>query len=247
MNRIAYMVIRNLFHVPVWFYRLCRMGRITDTHTEQEKYNFIRKIVKKVNHTGRVTVLGSGEENIPTDQGFILFPNHQGLFDMLAIIEKCPHPIRFVIKKELSNVILVKQLIRVMNGMAMDRSDVRASMKIINRMTEDVMNGKNYIIFPEGTRSKKENQILDFKAGTFKSAVNAKCPIVPVALINCYKPFDIPSIKKETVQVHFLEPIPYEQYVGLKTREIADIVHDRIQKKIDENIFKNMLDKPELV
>ena len=139
-------------------------------------------------------------------------------------------------KKEVAEIILVKQIARLLRAIPMDRKDVRSSLKIINKMTEDVKNGKNYVIFPEGTRSRNGNRILEFKAGTFKSAVNAGCPIIPVALIDSYKPFGVSSINKETVQVHFLEPLNPDQYVGLKTKEIADIVHDRIQNKIDENI-----------
>ena len=141
-----------------------------------------------------------------------------------------------VFKKEVAEIILVKQIARLLRAIPMDRKDVRSSLKIINKMTEDVKNGKNYVIFPEGTRSRNGNRILEFKAGTFKSAVNAGCPIIPVALIDSYKPFGVSSINKETVQVHFLEPLNPDQYVGLKTKEIADIVHDRIQNKIDENI-----------
>ena len=107
---------------------------------------------------------------------------------------------------------------------------------MIKTVTEEVKKKRNCLIFPEGTRSKNGNKILDFKGGTFKSAVNARCPIVPVALVNSFKPFDISSIKKETVQVHFFEPIPYEQYMGMKTTEIAHLVHDKIQGKIDEFI-----------
>ena len=94
------------------------------------------------------------------------------------------------------------------------------------------------MIFPEGTRSRKGNEILDFKAGTFKSAVKAGCPIIPVALVNSFRPFDISSIKKEKVQVHFLKAIYPEQYMGLKTTEIAELVHDRIQEEINKNIWK---------
>ena len=96
-----------------------------------------------------------------------------------------------------------------------------------------VKKGRNFVIFPEGTRSRKGNEILDFKAGTFKSAVKAGCPIIPVALVNSFRPFDISSIKKETVQVHFLKAIYPEQYMGLKTVEIADLVHERIQEEIN--------------
>lgn len=234
MNRIAYMVMKNIFRVPAWFYKLCRLGREEDTHTEQEKYDFLRDIVTKVNKSGRVTIEVHGCSNLPEQNGFIMFPNHQGLFDVLAIIEGNPHPFGVVIKKEAADIILIKQVIRLLHGLSMDRKDIRSSMKLINQMTEEVKQGRNYLIFPEGTRSRKENEILEFKAGTFKSAVNAKCPIVPVALINSFKPFDISSIKKETVQVHFLEPILYEQYMGMKTTEIAHLVHDKIQAEIDK-------------
>lgn len=236
MNRIAYMVIKNIFHVPGWFYKLCSLGSDKDTHTEQEKYDFLRYLVKKVNKSGRVTIEVHGQDNIPEEEGFIMFPNHQGLFDVLAIIEGNPHPFGVVIKKEAANIILVKQVLKLLRGISMDRKDTRGAIKLINQMAEEVKQGRNYLIFPEGTRSKNGNEILEFKAGTFKSAVNAKCPIVPVALVNSFKPFDISSIKPETVQVHFLSPIYYEQYMGMKTVEIAHIVHDRIQEEINKFI-----------
>ena len=123
-----------------------------------------------------------------------------------------------------------------MHGMAIDRQDVKASLKVITKMTEDVKQGRNYVIFAEGTRSREGNHLLAFKGGTFKSAVNARGPIVPGALIDCIKPVDVNSIKKQKVQVRFLEPLQPEQYVGLRTIQIADIVHDKIQQEINENM-----------
>ena len=124
-----------------------------------------------------------------------------------------------------------------MRGIAIDRDDIKDSIRMIRQVTEEVKQGRNYVIFAEGTRSKEQNNILPFKSGTFKSAVNAKCPIVPVALIDSYKPFDCNSIKKEKVEVHYLPPIYPEEYKGMKTSEIAEIVHDRIQEEI--NAYRN--------
>lgn len=236
MKRIAYMVIKNIFRVPVWFFRICRLGREEDTHTEKERYDFLRYVVKKVNRSGRVSIRTEGAENLPEKEGFILFPNHQGLFDVLAVIEACPRPFGVVIKKEAADIILVKQVVRFLRGQSIDRQDVKSAVKVISRMSEEVKQGRNYLIFAEGTRSRKGNEILEFKGGTFKSAFHARCPIVPVALIDSFRPFDISSVKKETVQVYFLEPIYYEQYMGMKTTEIAHLVHDRIQEKINESI-----------
>ena len=39
---------------------------------------------------------------------------------------------------------------------------------------------------------------------------------------------------KVTTQVHFLEPIPYEEYQGMKTFEIAALVKSRIEAVIEE-------------
>lgn len=107
-------------------------------------------------------------------------------------------------------------------------------MKVIGQVTEEVKSGRNYLIFAEGTRSREGNKLLEFKGGSFKSAIKAKCPIVPVALIDSYKAFDTKSAKKLTVQVHFLEPMPYEMYKDMKSQEIAELVRRRIEKVISE-------------
>ena len=75
----------------------------------------------------------------------------------------------------------------------------------------------------------------EFKGGSFKSAMNARCPIVPVALIDSFKAFDTKSIKKLTVQIHYMKPLYYEDYKGMKSVEIAELVHDRIQELIHQN------------
>ena len=76
----------------------------------------------------------------------------------------------------------------------------------------------------------------DFMAGSFKCAVRAKAPIVPVAIIDSYKAFGINSLRKVRTQVHFLEPIFYEEYAGMKTTEIADLVKARIAEKIQAQL-----------
>lgn len=236
MNRIFYMVVRNFYRVPVWFYKIWKMGIHKERYTHKERYDYIRHVVKNVNQSGRVEVIVKGIENLPVENGFILFPNHQGLFDVLAIMESCPKPLSVVVKEEASNLILVKQVIEALDGFYLDRQDIKASLEIIKKMTARVKEKKNFIIFPEGTRSRDGNQLLPFKGGTFKSAVNAGCPIVPVALIDCFKPFDESSSKKLTVTVCFLKPLYSGDYEHLKTTQIAELVHDKIQEEINQNI-----------
>src|SRR5699024_3744397 len=201
----------------------------------EERYKLLRFIDNRAITGGRIQIDVHGEENIPKENGFMFFPNHQGLFDVLAIIQACPTPFSVVMKKEIQNIPFLKQVFAYMKAFAIYREDVKQSMQVILQVTKEVKAGRNYLIFPEGTRTKDPNNVHEFKGGSFKPAVKAKCPIVPVALIDSYKSFDTKSIEKLTVQVHFLEPLLSEEYKDMKTVEIAQEVKSRIEKVIREN------------
>ena len=233
MKRIILMVLRLILKVPYYMFGIWLAGKRKDYDLEKS-FAFIKKVTRAANRAGRVTIESYGLENIPKENGFIFFPNHQGLFDVLVFLESCPVPFSFVIKKEASNIILLKQVTSALHSFVIDREDIRQSMGVINKMAEEVKNGRNFLIFPEGTRSKMGNRLLPFKGGTFKSAVKAKCPIVPCALIDSFKPFDENSIQRVTVKLIYLQPIYYEEYASMKTPEIANMVKERIEAAILE-------------
>ena len=235
MKRIALMVFRLLYIIPYWFPKLVHMSK-SDKYTWKEKYDFLRQITVAANRAGRVTIDVHGEENLPEKDGYILYPNHQGMFDALAIMESDPHPFSIVMKKEVKDIFFLKQVFAMVGAIPIDREDVRQSMQVILQVAKEVSEGRNFIIFAEGTRSRNGNELLPFKGGSFKSAMRAKAPIVPVALIDSYVPFDQNTIRKTTVQVHFLKPICYEEYKNMKSTEIAEEVRSRIEKTIKENI-----------
>lgn len=236
MKRILLMVFRNILLVPIFWIKLCYHASHVDKYTEEEHFKLLKFIDHRANKGGNVTIDAYGLDNIPKEGGCILYPNHQGMYDTLAIMEVCPRPFSVVAKKELANIQFLKQVFACVKAYAIDREDVRQGLKVIMNVANDVKNGKMFIIFPEGTRSKNGNQVGEFKGGSFKAATKAKCPIVPVALIDSFKPFDTNSIKPVTVQVHFMEPLFYEEYKDMKTTEIAEVVQERIQKTINENI-----------
>ena len=206
-----------------------------DKYTDEEHNNMLKYIVYRANKGGNVHIDAYGVENIPEKNGFMFFPNHQGMYDALAIMDACPVPFSVVAKKEVKDVPFLKQVFACLKAYMLDRNDVKQAMKVIIDVSNEVKNGRNYIIFPEGTRSKNGNQTGAFKGGSFKAATKAKCPIVPVALIDSFKPFDTNSIRKVNVQVHFLKPLYYEDYKDMKTTEIAEMVRQRIQDTIDKN------------
>ena len=242
MIRIAMMVARLFLKVPYYLYKISKAGTGKESSIE-EGYAWCKYATIKANRAGKVTIISSGIENLPKKNGFVMFPNHQGLYDMLAFLESCPVPFSFVIKKEVKDIILLKQVIAATKSIPINREDLRQSMQVIQTITEEVKKGRNFLIFAEGTRSKEGNKLLDFKGGSFKSAVKAKCPIVPCALIDAYKPFDEASIKPVTVRLQYLPAIYYDEYKDMKTTEIAEEVKSRIETAIFqqlEEITKNL-------
>ena len=233
MKRILLMVFRNLWFVPWAWCKLCYRASHTDKYTEEEQYSFIRWVDLHANKGGNVKIDVHGSENIPAENGFMFFPNHQGLYDVLAMIEACPRPFSVVAKKEVGNIPFLKQVFSCLKAFLLDREDVRQSMKVIQQVSQDVAAGRNFLIFPEGTRSRDGNELGEFKGGSFKCAMKAKCPIVPVAIIDSYKAFDTGSTENVNVQVHYLEPITYDEYKMLKTTEVAEIVKEKIKNTID--------------
>ena len=234
MWRIILMVLYSLPFVPYWWYQLCFYAKHTDEIPEDKKYALLQKVTVHANKGGRVKIDVHGRENIPREESFVFFPNHQGLFDVLSIIEASDRPFSVVAKIEVKNIFFLKQIFTIMKAKFMDRDDVRQSLKVIQEVTEEVKSGRNFLIFPEGTRSKEGNHPGEFKGGSFKCAMKARCPIVPVAMLNSYQAFDTNSIRPVTVQVHFLKPLSYEEYKDMKSTEIARLVRDQIVACIEK-------------
>ena len=233
MNRIVTMVLKNLHIAPWAYWKLCHYAKNTEKYPIMEQWHHIHWMMGRAIKGGNIDLVVTGLENMPEQDGFMLYSNHQGLFDVVAMAATWERQLGCVYKQELTNVPLLKQVLICTRSFPMDREDVRQSLEVIQTVTKEVQAGKNYLIFPEGTRSKLGNKMLDFHGGSFRCAVKAKCPIVPVAIIDSFKVLDQKGSKPVRVQLHYLKPIPYEEFAGMKAAEVAQLVKDRIQEALD--------------
>lgn len=233
MYRILLMVLRNWWKVPAAWFKLCHYAKHTEEYSYEEKYKHIQYILKLAVTSGNIDFIVTGKENIPQEDGMLICGNHQGMFDVLALVAAYDKPLAAVLKKELAEIPFLKQIIACTKSHPMDREDVRQSMKVIQAVTKEISEEKrNYLIFPEGTRSRKGNEMLEFHGGSFKCATKSKCPILPFALIDSYRVLDEKGCKPVKVQLHYLEPIYYDEYKDMNTTEIAAMVRERIAAKI---------------
>ena len=127
MNRIFLMILRNLTRVPGAWCKLRRYAKHTDDYPEQEKYDHIRYILNLAVRSGNIDLRVHGLENLPEENGFVLYGNHQGMFDVVALVHSFPGPLACVFKKELANIPFLREIIACTKSFAMDREDVRQS------------------------------------------------------------------------------------------------------------------------
>ena len=234
MHRFVTIFAKNIFRVPFLLGKLHHYAKHHQRYDEQLMFRHVSKMMRIAIKSGNIRLQCFGQENIPTENGFMMYGNHQNLFDVMAIPATFEGPLSVVYKKELHGTPILKDIYTITRSFAMDRDDVRQSLTVIQAVTEEVKKGRNYLIFPEGTRSKTSNTMGTFHGGSFRCAIKAKCPIVPIAFVDCYKVFDQKGSRKVSAQIHYLRPVTYEEYKDLKTAEIAELVKSRVQQALDK-------------
>lgn len=172
-----------------------------------------------------------GLENLPNGP-FILAPNHQsfldGLFVAVFLKNKIMKRTYFYAKeKHVKNKVL-KFIADKSNVIVMDLSDLKTSLQ---KLAEVLKNGRNLIIFPEGTRS-FNGELGDFKKTFAILSRELNVPVVPVAIEGANKALPrgkiIPRPFKK-VRVKFLKPI-------IPSVHTYESLRDAVFEKVASNV-----------
>ena len=123
----------------------------------------LKFIDHRANKAGNVEIVASGIENIPKENGFIFYPNHQGMYDALAIMEVSPLPFSVVAKKEVANIPFLKQIFSCVKAKMMDRKDIRQSLQVIMQVAKEVKEGRIILFFRREPDRKTEIQSENLK------------------------------------------------------------------------------------
>ncbi len=233
--RFLLVIILNLHVAPMLLSRMRYMIKHRDSIPLEKRYKLGRFVMKVLMRPGKIKTISTGTENLPKEDGYVMFPNHQGKYDIIGIVLTHDRPCTYVMDKDRSYFIMIREILDLLGGKRMKLNDVRQNLQVINEMAEEVAAGTTYIIFSEGGYNRiNGNKVHEFKPGSFKAATKVKAPIVPVCLIDSYVPFNSYYIKPCTTQVHYLEPIYYDEYKDLKGPELSEMVRSRIMDKMRE-------------
>lgn len=162
--------------------------------------------------------------NMPSleEKSYILIANHKSNWDPLMISILFPRQIRWMAKKELFEIPLIKQVLHGVGAISVDRNNgdaksTLAAMKVLKK-------GEVLGIFPEGTRVKS----IDYdggKSGVVLLASRTGTDVLPVYIEGEYRIF-------RRRRYIFREAIPFEKK-KLTEAQYSALMHD-IMKNIYE-------------
>ena len=220
--------------IGAYFSWIRKYAKNKDKYSFNERYLKVRNILQKVTAALDAEPHVEGVDKMP-DETCLIVSNHLSAFDPVLMISSFDKPCTFVAKKELEKAPFAGKVITGIDGLFLDRKDLKQSLRLMMKVEEDLKKKeKNWIIFPEGTRNKDvQHVVADFHHGTFRPAVKAGVPIVPVAVYGTFRALKKkPLFKKYPVFMKVLDPIYPEEYKDMTTQELADMVRDRIQKVV---------------
>lgn len=157
-----------------------------------------------------------GRENIPAGAA-VFMPNHQSLFDILALFAGLPVQFRFLAKEELFRIPLFGMAMKRCGYIPVNRGDRRQAMASMQEAARRIAAGVSVIIFPEGTRS-STGRLLPFKKGGFQLALQSQMPIVPIAIEGTHAilPKHSRQLTSGHIRIHIFKPVPT---AGLKSSD----------------------------
>ncbi len=198
-------------------------------HMEQTAFKLMLKV------TGvRLTVIG--EENVPKDQAVLYIGNHRSYFDILLTYSRCPGLTGYVAKVEMLRYWLLRDWMKALYCLFLDRKDIKAGLKTILQGIEYIKRGISICIFPEGTRNRTD-EMLPFKEGSMKIAEKTGCPIIPMAITNSAEIFEnhLPFIRPCHVILEYGAPILPRELTKEEKKFLGSYTQNRIQEMLDKN------------
>lgn len=111
---------------------------------------------------------------------FVAVSNHESFVDIL-LISHLPWEMKWLSKIEIMKIPVLGWDMVLAGDIPVERGTTRSAVKAMQRCTEVLKGGGSVIIFPEGTRS-ETSEMLPFKDGAFRLAIDAGVPILPLVV-----------------------------------------------------------------
>lgn len=128
------------------------------------------------------------EDQLQQDQTYIFCANHTSNLDIMIMCILAKKNFHFMGKDELLNHPILKLFFRTID-IPVNRDSKVSAFRAFKKAGENLRGGMSLVIFPEGRIDDQHYppQMVEFKNGPFRLAIDNKIPIVPVSITNAWK------------------------------------------------------------
>jgi 1-acyl-sn-glycerol-3-phosphate acyltransferase len=123
----------------------------------------------------------TGLEQLEGVGAAILAANHASYIDPVVLMASIPTDFRFLAKRRLADYPLIGTVIRKVGHVTVEKATVEQQLSGADVLARLLREGHQTLVFPEGTFVRPP-ELLPFRLGVFKAAVDTGRPIVPIAL-----------------------------------------------------------------
>lgn len=216
---------------------LLLVGVFSENKKDRMSYAIVSKAFRFIMLLAGTKVDIIGYDNVPKDKAVLYVGNHRSFFDIVINYAKLPPLMGFVAKKEMKKVPILSWWMIFVNCLFLDRQNIKEGLKTIIAGTEKLKQGISMFIFPEGTRSRKEEEMLEFKEGSLKMAEKSGSLIIPVAITNSSACFEdqFPKVRKAHVIVEYGNPIDIAALDKEDKKHVGAYARNIIQDMVNKN------------
>ena len=204
-------------------------------YLDMRKHNYFNFIGKYIFHElFFVKVIVTGKENLPTNNRFVAMSNHIEYTDPIYIKQIYKDfPLAYISKESLFRYPVLKTLLQKSGCIPITRIADRKAMTAILRAIKQVSEGQPMGIFPEGTRSYK-NEMGPFKPGAFKVPLKAKADLSVSVMYDMHKIAHKRRFGVQKVYIHIFPLLKYEEFKDMDSVALCEKVEKMMTDKLQE-------------
>ena len=159
---------------------------------------------------------------------YVVVANHESYADIF-LLSMLPWEMKWLSKAQIVALPLMGWMMRMAGDIAVQRDSPESRSAALDGVRDRLRKNVSVMIMPEGTRSRTED-MLPFRDGAFRVAVEMGLPILPVAVAgtrNAMMPGSF-IFNHATAEARVLEPVPTE---GL-TMDDVPALRERVREQI---------------
>jgi 1-acyl-sn-glycerol-3-phosphate acyltransferase len=161
---------------------------------------------------------------------YVAVANHESFADIF-LISHLPWEMKWLSKEEIFRIPVMGWMMRMAGDIAVRRGERASRVEAIEECRDRLRKRVSVMILPEGTRS-RTRELLPFKDGAFRLAIEEGCPILPMAVAGTRHAMAKGSLlfNRAVAEVRVLPPIPTD---GL-TLDDLPALRERVRTAIQE-------------